>query len=68
VADGVLEWSKRQRHDWLREIKLIEDGYKTTFEIRNGAKVDTTQETLDTLRARLSMVEAVIAKHESDDA
>jgi hypothetical protein len=42
MADGVLKWAKSQRAIWVREIKLLESGKKTTFEIRSGKIVDTT--------------------------
>jgi hypothetical protein len=65
MADGVLKWAKSQRAIWVREIKLLESRKKTTFEIRSGKIVDTTSETLDDRRVRLSDLETQIAKHES---
>jgi hypothetical protein len=65
MADGLLKWAKSRHKDWTQEIELIERGYKTTAETRNGKRVDTTQETLaDDTKVRLSALEALISKHD----
>ena len=51
MADGVLDWAKRQRKAWKTETKLLEKGYKKTFEVRDGVIVDTTDENSTDLRA-----------------
>ena len=65
MTDGVLAWAKRQRTDWVREIKLLEAGVFTMFEIKDGKKVDTTSERLADTRSRLSELEMLIDRHES---
>jgi hypothetical protein len=67
MADGFLESAKRQQKVWVREIRLLESGKETTFEIRGDTRVDTTLETLDDRRARLSELDALIAKHGAGD-
>ena len=61
--DGVLEWAKRQREDWIKEIYLLETGVKTTSEVQLGRPTDTTAETLSDRRARLKELEALIGRH-----
>ena len=65
MADGVLDWAKRQRKAWKTETKLLEKGYKKTFEVRDGVIVDTTDETLTDLSERLAELQPLIKKHEA---
>jgi len=68
VDADVLKWVKQQRNTWLREIRLLESGKKTTSEIRHGKIVDTTAETLADRSARLSRLDDLIARHENSNA
>jgi hypothetical protein len=63
MADGVLAWAKRQHKIWERGIGLLESRKKTTFDVRNGKRVDTTSETLADRHKRLAEVEALIQRH-----
>jgi hypothetical protein len=63
MADAVLEWAKRQRRIWIKEIKQLESGKKTTFEVKQGRMVGTSSETLKDLRARLKELDGLITRH-----
>ena len=62
--DGFVAWGLRQQAEWRNEIALLEGGVKTTFDVRNGQRVDTTEETLNDRRVRLADLDALIDKHE----
>jgi hypothetical protein len=67
IMDGFLEWAKRQWGHWIKEIRLLESGVKTTSEVRDGRPIDTTEETLGERRSQLNELEALITKHEIHD-
>lgn len=63
--DGVAEWAKRQMAEWQQQVEMMEKRYFGTFEIREGQKVDTTQESIDTTKVRIADLEALIDRHEA---
>ena len=66
--DRLLNFLRRQTEDWRTEIDLLDRGIKTTFEVVDGQKKDTTADTLADRSLRLSELEALIAKHGVKDA
>jgi hypothetical protein len=68
MVDSVLEWAKRQHDEWQREISLLESGIKSTFEIREGHKVETTMETLAARTDQLSELGKLVERHEAQSA
>jgi hypothetical protein len=63
MLDGVLEWAKKQRRIWIKEIKKLEAGKKTTFEVKHGRTVGTSSETLKDMRARLKELDGLITRN-----
>ena len=68
MADSILEWARQQHNEWQREISLLESGTKSTFELREGHKVDTTMETLAARITQLSELDKLINRHEAQSA
>jgi hypothetical protein len=68
MDDGVLVWAKKQRVDWERRLRGLMSGALRTSELRNEKYVDTTDETIAEQSERIAELDALIARHEVDDA
>lgn len=65
MSDGVLAWAKRQRAHYFSLLPMLESRKIGTHEMRDGVRVDTTEESIAQTRGWLAEVEALIAKHEA---
>jgi hypothetical protein len=59
---SVSRWAKSQVERLERSIMMMQDGTKTTFEIRDGKKIDTTAETLDEESKLLDHIQMLLLK------
>lgn len=64
MADGFLAWSKRQMQQWARVIPLLENGTIQMMEVRDGERINITDEHLAFIRQRMSELNELIAKHD----
>ena len=63
----LLEWAKEQISYWDREIEWLGDGTKTTFDLRDGKRVDTTQDELADRVDRRARLQELIARIENQE-
>ena len=68
MANRVVEILRAHCEHWRSIIPMLEDGRIGTHEIREGQRVDTTEETILENRRLLEETEALIAKIEATDA
>lgn len=68
MEDAFLKWAKRQIAEWEARIPWLEERRITAGEMRDGQRVDTTQESIDDLRRWSADLSGLVAKHEAHDA
>ena len=64
MADGVLEWAKRQRQEWIKSVDAMQAG---RLKMREDNR-DVTEEWTAYLLGQIAEVEALISKHEAKGA
>lgn len=63
--DGVLAYARRWSEHWQNQIDLFTSGVKTTHEVRNGVRVDTTEESLVFAVEKLGEMNALAERQEA---
>ena len=65
MDDAFLAWARRQIEEWDARIPWLETGRITTGEMREGQRIDTTEESVSDLRRWSAELRELIAKHEA---
>lgn len=64
MKNRVIEWARKQVANWEKSIELMEKGYMSTGEIRDGKGIDTTNETIEDRKRRTAELKALISEHD----
>jgi hypothetical protein len=64
MADGVLEWAKRQREDWIKSVEMMQVG---SLRMREDGR-DVTEEWTAYLLGKIAEIDAIVIKHEARNA